>query len=153
MRSTAARSLGALGDVESVPALISLLSDEDGAVADPAAHALAELRDPRAVEQLREPRRASAPAWVLGGFGDARAVEPLCRVLTSEDLVAAQHAATSLGKLGDARAIAPLIAVVDRRHNSIPEAASRSLSELTGAQGVPTGREELIAFWKSWRRD
>lgn len=157
VRAAAAVSLGAIGDESCVPALIALLEDESVMVTSSAAGVLGRMLDPRAVEPLIEllsrPWYASTPAWHLGDFGDLRAVEPLCEVLRGEDVIAAQNAAVSLGKLGDRRAIQPLIDVVDRRMNSIPERASEALSLLTGAEDVPTDRNELIAFWKAWTEE
>jgi hypothetical protein len=51
-------------------------------------------------------------AYVLGGLGDARAVEPLVAALKDRECKVREKAVWALGDLGDARAAEPLIAIV-----------------------------------------
>jgi HEAT repeat protein len=72
-----------------------------------------------------------AAVWVLGKIGDARAVEPLIKVLKEREWPDSQAAAEALGKIGDGRAVEPLIGVLlDDVEEEVLEAAAEALSEI-----------------------
>lgn len=124
-RGSAILTLGRTGDPRAVEVLVPLLANRESAFA--AAAALVQLLEttkaPQAVEPLiamvcseastRHGARHLA-VQALGGSGDARAVEPLCGLLTDPDLSVRLAAAKSLGELRDQRAETALAAVLER---------------------------------------
>src|SRR6185369_8953165 len=96
VRRNAAWAIGELTNMppsdrwDSVPQLITLLSDSDAWVRMAAARALGELHDHRAVEQLiatlsdNNWRVRELSVWALSEMKNARAVTALCAVLLSD---------------------------------------------------------------------
>ncbi len=127
-RAAAARTLGERKAVQAVPALITALK-ESGAVQVSAARALANIRDPRAVEPLirlladLSPLAREAAARGLGDMRDERAVKPLAVALKG----GTEEAGVALGKIGEA-AIGPLIDCL--REASSRENASDALATI-----------------------
>ncbi|HAH20008.1 MAG TPA: hypothetical protein DCL49_03795, partial [Candidatus Omnitrophica bacterium] len=68
-------------------------------------------------------------ARALGEIGDARAVEPLIKILGDGERYSA-YAAEALGKIGDARAVNPLIKAVGYVRYNVHEKASEALKKL-----------------------
>ena len=96
VRSTAAMTLGEIGDPRAVEPLIKALQeDEDWEVRESAAMALAEFEGDRVVEALIQALRDGESvvrmmaAWSLGWIGDARALEPLREAVEREESEAA----------------------------------------------------------------
>ena len=75
------------------------------------------------------------PSWevrlevvkALGRFGDATAVEGLCRALQDKDHDVRETAAQSLGKLADARSIQPLVLALMDVQSFVRAAAHNAL--------------------------
>jgi len=115
LRPMAARFLGELRAREAVRPLMQLLGAGDRVTRSSAAEALAAIGDTEAVPALLErlqdekevvPRTFAITA--LGNLEDARALKPLCELLTDEDVLVRQSAANALGVLGSPNALEPL---------------------------------------------
>lgn len=78
----------------------------------------------------------------LSNLADARAVEPLCRILQDEDHPMRFYAADLLTKIHDARAIRPLISVLGVRVNGIGQLAADGLVGI----GVPAVDELIVSL-------
>jgi HEAT repeat protein len=134
---------------QNVEKLISLLYQyQTPEVREYAIESLAKIKDKRAVKPLSSALVYRAypidtrkkVAWVLGEFGDARAVEALITVLKEERDILGGDAAWALGKIKDARAVEPLVAVL-KDSTSIGWSAAWALGEIGDARAV----EPLIA--------
>jgi hypothetical protein len=115
LRFMAAKFLGELRAAEAVRPLIRLLGAGDRVMRSSAAEALAAIGEREAVPALIErlllekevvPRTFVITA--LGNLGDDRALEPLCNLLTADDILVRQSAANALGQLGRPEALESL---------------------------------------------
>jgi HEAT repeat protein len=77
-----------------------------------------------------------AAGWVLGKFGDRRAVDPLVTALGDKYPDVREAAAWALGVLGDPRAIVPLIDALGDTHGKVREAAVWSLGKFMDRRAV-----------------
>jgi len=114
-RSMAAKFLGELRVREAVRPLMQLLGAGDRVTRSSAAEALAAIGDPEAVpallERLRDEKEVVPRTFAitaLGNLKDVRALNPLCELLTDEDVLVRQSAANALGVLGSPDALEPL---------------------------------------------
>lgn len=114
-RSMAAKFLGELRVREAVRPLMQLLGAGDRVTRSSAAEALAAIGDPEAVpallERLRDEKEVVPRTFAitaLGNLKDARALNPLCELLTDADVLVRQSAANALGVLGSPDALEPL---------------------------------------------
>ncbi|MFH0783849.1 MAG: HEAT repeat domain-containing protein [Pseudomonadota bacterium] len=85
-------------------------------------------------------KRESA-AVALGKLGDARAVEPLYKIMDNykEDRSVRQAAAIALGRLGDVRAVEQLIrTLLEYNSTSIRQDCARLLGQIGGVRAVET---------------
>lgn len=128
IRATAAKALGTLGDKQALVSLIALLKDEQDDVRQGAAEALGKI---------------IPTVEALGKIGDARAVEPLSKIVLSSPSAYMQDlrpaAACALGKIGDQRAIEPLLTALK---NGVRQAAD-ALDQL----GWQPGEDETAAWY------
>jgi HEAT repeat protein len=121
-----------------LPALLQALQDSNAKLRAVAAHALGELRDPRAVEPLLQvlddpvPHVRKNTTIALRLLKDRRAVEPLIIRLDDPDPDICILAAFALGDLGDRRAIVPLESLLAKPYQSATtyEMVTRSLQRL-----------------------
>jgi len=159
-----------------VPALLDALPNADSAVRSRAVHALARLKDPRAVAPvlrlLEEPdqRMAGIAVWALSLLKDERAVEPLLRVW-NKGLLRAEVAA-ALGFQQDRRAVRPIMGALEsclaeaqrtadwNRQDSLMIACAHALGQLrdpeaiallkvalqAGPQRTKAGQSYLVAY-------
>jgi len=114
IRVSAAQRLGELGDRNGEFALLPALRDPAAEIRQAAVKALAEIKDPRAVEPLctvlikdTDRRTRIAAAWALATLQDNRAIGPLASVL--HDI--GEYAASALAALGQP-GMAPLVGAV-----------------------------------------
>ena len=106
VRSSAAVTLGYIGDARAVEPLIQALNDENEYVRYFAAVTLGRIGDSRAVQPLiqtlkdkdRDVRYIAADA--LGKIGDAKVVEPLIQALKDKDEYVRYNAVVALGNIG-----------------------------------------------------
>jgi eukaryotic-like serine/threonine-protein kinase len=103
VRRYAVEILNMVSDTRAVEPLIRALDDNDWWVRERAIDALAKARDPRAVDPLlrtlsRDARAIPLCVRALTEIGDARAVEPICRLATSENNDVRRVAIESLTK-------------------------------------------------------
>ena len=75
-------------------------------------------------------------ANMLGGLGEARALEPLIAAVEEGDKDLRQVAAKALGQLGDVRALEPLIAALEDEDHGVQRAAAQALGELGDARAM-----------------
>ncbi|MHC4497509.1 MAG: HEAT repeat domain-containing protein [Planctomycetota bacterium] len=122
-------------------ALITALSDADGAVRWRAATALVGLKDPRALEPLIANLKydhinlRAECARALGEIGDRRAVPPLIGALKDDYWEVRAHAAKALGKIGDMRAAVPLIQLLNE-DNEVSAKAAGALGRIGDARAI-----------------
>jgi hypothetical protein len=107
--------------------LVAALKEDDADVAK----ALIKIGKP-AVEPLTAALGdgSCAAAWVLGGIGNSRAVDPLIAALKSDNEKVREAAAGALGLVGDTRAIEPLNAALKDENESVCQAATKPLEKI-----------------------
>jgi HEAT repeat protein/beta-lactamase regulating signal transducer with metallopeptidase domain len=128
-----------------VPALLSVLKDEDATVRLAAVQSLGNLSDPRAVDALlvalksdTDARVREAAAEALGEIDSPRAVPGLIAALGSEKVGAVRaKIAWALGEIDDKRAVEALGAVVRDPDVEVRRQAVSALGELESAAAVP----------------
>jgi len=128
-----------------VPALLSVLKDENAAVRLAAVQSLGNLSDPRAVDALvqalktdTDPEVREAAAEALGEIDSPRAVPGLIAALGSEKVGAVRaKIAWALGEIDDKRAVEALGAVVRDPDAEVRRQAVSALGELESAAAVP----------------
>ena len=130
-----------------VPALLSVLKDENAAVRLAAVESLGNLSDPRAVDALvqalrtdTDPQVREAAAEALGEIDSPRAVPGLIAALGSEKVGAVRaKIAWALGEIDDKRsgAVEALGAVVRDPDAEVRRQAVWALGELEAATAVP----------------
>jgi len=77
----------------------------------------------------------------LGKIGDARAIEPLIKILKDkilkdEDVTLRETAAMALGEIGNVRAVEPLIEVLDDANANVRIAAITALGKIGGTRAI-----------------
>jgi len=128
-----------------VPALLSVLKDENAAVRLAAVQSLGSLEDPRAVDALVQALRTDTDARVreaaaeaLGEIDSPRAVPGLIAALGSEKVTAVRaRIAWALGEIDDARAVEALGAAVRDPEAEVRRQVVWALGELESAAAVP----------------
>ncbi len=147
VRAEAAASLGGMGELAPIPALVKRLGDGDAQVRQQAAIALGSLRDRAAFAPLCEALR-DGPADVryqavtsLAEIDPVAAYEPLVEALADRDAQVVGAAAVALGTLGDGRAVQHLLPLLGRSEEDIRFEAVWALAEL----GDGRGRAELLS--------
>ena len=128
-----------------VPALLTVLKDENVAVRLAAVEALGNLEDPRAVDALVQALRNDSDAQVreaaasaLGEIDSARAVPGLIAALGSERVAAVRaKIAWALGEIDDARAVEALGAAVKDPEVEVRRQVVWALGEIEAASAVP----------------
>ena len=128
-----------------VPALLSVVRDENASVRLAAVEALGQLSDPRAIDALAEamrndsdPRVREAAASALGDIDSPRAVPALMAALGAERVVAVRaKIAWALGEIEDPRAIEALGAAVRDQAVEVRQQAVWALGEIESPSAVP----------------
>jgi HEAT repeat protein len=144
-RYEAAEALGKMKEL-SLGKLIRMIKNEDVDQRRNAVLALAEIKDPRAVESLIDALRDEAEgvrqqtAFSLGELKEPRAVEALAAALQDEADNVRENAARALGQIKDPRAVGPLVkALAD-------DAAAQEVSVALAAIGKPAVEPLLAAL-------
>jgi hypothetical protein len=119
-----------------VQGLMKALQHEDDSIWSKASGALIEIGE-HAVEPLIlalkdvNPRVRWIAASDLGAIGDARAVEPLIKAITTDpERDVRWHAVDALGEIGDVRAIGPLTQSLKDEDSYVLEAARGALEKI-----------------------
>jgi HEAT repeat protein/beta-lactamase regulating signal transducer with metallopeptidase domain len=128
-----------------VPALLSVVHDENVAVRLAAVEALGHLEDPRAIDALVQALRTDTDARVreaaasaLGEIDSARAVPGLIAALGSERVAAVRaKIAWALGEIDDARAVDALGEAVRDSEVEVRRQAVWALGEIESPAAVP----------------
>jgi beta-lactamase regulating signal transducer with metallopeptidase domain len=137
-REEMATAMGEIGGRNVLPALLTLLDDEDARVRRHAAEALAEVGLVDAVEPLCRvllgdpvPDVRQHAAETLGHLADERAVEPLCQALLNDTAPRVrEHAAEALGQLGDERALPSLTEALTDEHPRVSRHAAEAITAI-----------------------
>jgi HEAT repeat protein len=162
VRESATASLGKIGDKRAIPPLVSMLADDGVRSKKQAAASLMELGDERGVEILLssadeeelatlvergidvvppclaalendDANRRRTAAWILGRFGDERAVVPLIKLLNDNHEHVQHNAARALGSLTDKRAVEPLVEALRKADGSFRVSCVEALGRLGDA--------------------
>jgi len=96
--------------------------------------------------ERREFRDSARAAEVLGAIGDPRAVLPLIKALTHDDVLG-PAAAEALGAIGDKRAVEPLVHLV-HSDESIGEAAKKALVQMGELEAAGQSTPQLLRTLK-----
>ena len=149
IRRGAAMNLGRMGDRRAVPALIAALNNADPQVQEFVVRALAELKDPRAIEPLIAIARKNADKELqmyaieaVGEFKDARAIAALIDI-PSRSAQDDRTVAIALGRIG-APAVPPLLAALK---NAEPASRVRVLDALGWIDNA-RAKDALISYMK-----
>lgn len=170
VRATAASSILALPDEESVTHLIPLLSDRDEFVRREAAYALGKTRGSNAVAPLidrlltdKQDGVRGAAAVALGEISDAMAVSALAAVINSQTEEAGSKknpkskkeknpfvlraAAHSLGQIGSRAAVPALIAALqdEKADDDVRRESAGALGLIGDPSSIPALRTALTA--------
>jgi HEAT repeat protein len=114
------------------------ITDTEIAAHAEASRALADVRNPTAVEPLtralrdRDAEIRQIAASVLGEIGDKRAIAPLIQALKDRDSDVRSAAAAALGKIGDAQAVEPLNAALKDENDSVRSTVAQALDAIAG---------------------
>ena len=135
----------ARGRDTAVPALLSVMNDENAAVRLAAIEALGQQGDPRAIDALLQALRndtdarvREAAAEALGNIDSPRAVQGLAAALASEKVAAVRaKIAWSLGEIDDPRALDALAGAVRDPEVQVRREAVWALGELETPAAVP----------------
>lgn len=137
LRKNATRALGELGGTGAFEALLEMLGDEE--VQTVAAHALEELRDPRAAPALlplfnSNDERLRRSAAVIVGKRGTQALDELLAAVESADWRVRWSATTALGFTNSERAVTPLTAALQNDPNATVRAQAAAALDF-GADG------------------
>jgi hypothetical protein len=158
VRILAAKALGE----EGLPTMRQIASDDRGPE-DAQAEAVRFLNDRLSIEaglsllsqalHQRRLRTAEACVAALGRPGVADVVEPLARIMATENSALAETAARSLGTTGRPEAEAPLVIALVHADDTVKEAAATALGQSGSASAVsPLRRLEGATRDKACRR-
>lgn len=133
------------GSDTAVPALLTVVNDENAAVRLAAVRALGQLADPRAIDALVQTLRTDTDAGVreaaaeaLGEIDSPRAVPGLIAALGAEKATAVRaKIAWALGEIDDPRAVEALGAAVRDPEAEVKREAVWALGELESRSAVP----------------
>ena len=133
------------GNETAIPALVSVLSDEDVNVRLAAVEALGNLQDPRAVDALVQALRNDTDARVreaaaesLGEIDSPRAIPGLTAALGAERVAAVRaKIAWALGEIDDPRALDALTAAVRDTSVEVRRQVVWAIGEIQSAEGIP----------------
>lgn len=162
-RASAARVLGAIGDIRAVEPLITALTDQDELARRSAADALGKIKDARAIEPLIAAIKdddvyvRKSSIRILGFMGDDRAVEPLIAALKDQDATVRRFAARALGHYCDPRVVTSLITFLksEDEHSYKNHAmvnAAYSLKEITNKE-FGTDHQKWAEWWKKNKKN
>lgn len=161
VRSTACWDLAKSGDVQAIDPLILALKDKDGTVRDWATLALVKMGKPSVqpliqaiedydyrnsneiIECINASRIQNGAASALGLIGDPSAVEPLTKLLKSNNSSTRYWSAISLGQIKDARATDPLIQALGDGNSSVREGAGWAIQSIEGQVSIDIFIENL----------
>jgi HEAT repeat protein len=167
-RLNAAQDLMHKNDKRAILPLIRKLDSANGQMQSFAAHALGNIGDPSAVQDLlRVMENADwddhnyAVAEALGKIGDRRAVEPLCKYYSDgyvDEFLT--HVAMALGRLGDERAVPALLQMFDYFYELGEDwdeerhvCAVHALGEIGHHDALKPLVDELQSFIDYWKKD
>lgn len=133
---TAAWTLGAIENKQSVQALLAALEDKRGAIYGVATQVLATIKSDDAVEIFIEALKDNniqirfIAANALGEIGDKRAVQPLMSALADLDMYVRRAVVQALGNVGDERATEVLIAALNNFDAEMRAIAAMALGQI-----------------------
>ncbi|HEY9795112.1 MAG TPA: HEAT repeat domain-containing protein [Leptolyngbyaceae cyanobacterium] len=143
-RQSAVKTLGKVGNLAVVEALITALSDKDILVRSYAAEALGKIGSPEAVEALItalrdeyldvDVRRSVAEA--LGKIGNPEAVETLITALNQEKEPIRSSAAKALGEIATPRVVKALITALSDEDSWVRSYAAEALGKIGSSEAV-----------------
>jgi HEAT repeat protein len=142
VRSSAAISLGVIGDIQAVPVLIEALSKDDLVVRSSASYALGRLQDRSAISALvrtlqDEDYICEAAIRSLRILNAVESLPALRKLLQRKAIKVRLEVIFSLGFLGDSQDIPNLYKALKDKEFSIRLYAAYSLSQLNNRKGIP----------------
>lgn len=149
IQEDAANALIRLSDLQAVPLLIEMLSENEAHLYEPARYVLANLGLKSvdgliaALPSLQGAAQERA-IGILGELGDSRAVEPLLALLGASSSKAVDTAAYALGNIGDKRAREGLLARLNDKGSSVETGVIFALGQV-GAGKTVALLESLLA--------
>ena len=150
-KGIACKRLAVIGTKDAVPALAALLNDER--VSDYARDALESIPDPAADETLRAALPKLKGLVLVGAINslarrrDARAVDPLARLIHDADPAVARAAATGLGAIGIPTAAKALQDALGKTRGAIRAQVANGLL-LCADRMMATDRKAAVALFE-----
>jgi HEAT repeat protein len=143
-RQSAVKTLGKVGNLAVVEALITALSDKDILVRSYAAGALGKIGSPEAVEALITALRdeyldvdvRGSVAEALGKIGNPEAVETLITALNQEKEPIRASAAKALGEIATSRIVKALITALSDKDSLVRSYAAEALGKIGSSEAV-----------------
>ncbi len=124
--------IGALGETDDLR-VIELLVERtvNSKTYNPAAKALAELKDPRAIDSLNDKIESNMPARkVLGSYKDARVAEKMMPLLNEKNEYVRIGAILVLGYMKETAAVETIIKALDDEKDNVVRAAVMALDAI-----------------------
>ncbi|MHB1037819.1 MAG: HEAT repeat domain-containing protein [Pirellulales bacterium] len=152
----ACRQLAVVGTKEAVPALAAMLGDEN--LAHMARYGLEPIADPSVDAALRDALgklQGRLLAGVVGSLGvrrDAKAVEPLAKLLQNSDTMVVEAAARALGRIGTLEAANSLESALPKTAAAARLAVCEGLFRAAEALSANDHRNEAVAIYDRLRK-
>jgi HEAT repeat protein len=141
VRVAAAECLEALGDKRAVEPLVrARFAEEYPRYVQVYENALRAINDPHTADlllaALKSPKTRWAAAWSLGRLQISSGVDPLLKLLNSNDNEDRRTAAESFGPMKDNRAVGPLCAALNGQDEVLRRYAADALGQIGDARAV-----------------
>ena len=162
VRCAAARTLGRIGDPQSIPNLTQvLLEDPTRYVRAAAAGALGDIGNSQAVPALLKALKdhrsevVNSAIFALGQIGSSRAVPELLKIFSAEDkeVKLRASAVNALGKIGDPDAIPTLLRALASDDYNMSVTVASALEQIsTKLQSIASCRQVIKALYRHYKR-
>ncbi len=135
IRESVVVALGQIRDKNALFPLMDMLEEKDIGIKINTILSLGKLGDPRSIESIikcldDEPSVTKMAAITLNKFDDEKIIEPLVRVLDSNDPKIRQCAVYSLGNFNDSKVIDPMLNLLNDEDPYVRQATASALSNI-----------------------